>query len=85
MELHYTSNQFMLNLLSQVQPLQANILETGHSAHLDADAFNDHISFDLTIFHDNAIVESFEFSALDSEEELFAELQKLQAFIKNKL
>ena len=85
MELNYTSDQFMRGLLVQVQPLQADIIRTGHSAHLDADVHEDHISFSVTIFQDNAIVKSFDFSALDSEDELFAQLKMLQAFIKNKL
>ncbi len=91
--MNYLSDEFMLDLLAKVQPFQAEILKTGHSAHIDAGVHNNlwdanhgsHINFSVDIFYENSIIESFDFSSADSADELNAEFMRLQAFIKNRL
>ena len=84
----FLSDEFMLDILSKVQPLQADILKSGRSAHIDAsvhEAFWDpsdkHISFDVTVFQGNTLVENFEFSSVDTEEKVQAVLVSLVAYV----
>lgn len=84
----YLSDSIMLEMLAKVQPLQAEILKTGRSAHVDAGVhepiFGDgasHISFGVTIFEENDIVRDFDFSSSDTQEELEAEYVSLKAYV----
>ena len=86
----FLSDEFMLDILSKVQPLQADILKSGRSAHIDAsvhDCFWDpsdtHISFDVTVFRGNTLVENFEFSSVDTEEKVKAVLVSLVAYVNS--
>ena len=89
----YLSDEIMLAMLAKVQPIQAEIVKTGHSAHLDV-AVNDnifdreyghHISFSMDIFYGTDLIESFDFSSSGSEEELNAEFGRMQAYVNNRL
>lgn len=82
------SDEFMLDILSKVQPLQADILKSGRSAHIDAhvhegfwDPSDTHISFDVTVFEDTTLVKIFEFSSRDTEEEVQAVFVSLVAYV----
>lgn len=82
----HRTNEFMLNLLKDVQPLQIEAVKKGYSAHLDintTDIWDDgpHDYFDLTIFDGNEIIDRYDFSHLDTEEQLQAQLAKLRADI----
>lgn len=84
----YLSDKFMLDMLSRVQPYQAEILKTGRSAHIDAHVHEDfwdpsdtHISFDVTVFEDNTLVKNFEFSSGDTEEQIEAVFASLVAYV----
>lgn len=84
----HLSDTFMLDMLAKVQPIQAEILKSGRSAHVDAHVHEDiddygkhHIDIDVTIFDGNTLVKSFDFSSLDSEEQCEAELSALVAYV----
>lgn len=84
----YLSDETMLAMLAKVQPLQAEIIKTGHSAHIDAsvhediwDATSTHISIDVCIFYGHSLVGSFCFSPNDTEEQLEATYASLAAFV----
>lgn len=88
METRFLPDSAMLEILAKVQPLQAEILKTGRSCHLDAGIHNNlwagsgtHINFDVTIFEQHEIVRQFEFSANMSQEELTVELAAIQAYL----
>lgn len=79
----------MLDTLKKVQALQPSILEAGYSAHIDAnvhpnwpDEEHTHLSFELTIFEDNEIVNSFDFTASDSEDIINATYDRAAAYTK---
>ncbi len=80
------SNEFMLDLLKRVQPMQIEVLKKGYSAHIDT-GINSYwddkarLSFDFTIFEGTDIAEQYEFHYLDTEEQLEATLAKLRADI----
>lgn len=86
--LSYLSNEFMLDTLKKVQPLQVKLLQAGASAHLDASVnenrFSDepgtHIDFSVDVFIDNNLEKSFDFSPNDTEEQVNAELAALRAY-----
>lgn len=79
------SNEFMLDLLKKVQPLQIEALKRGYSAHIDTGISDwddvDRIHFDCTIFEGTDIRERYEFHYTDTEEQLEATLAKLRADI----
>ena len=84
----HISDEFMLDMLSKVQPLQSDILKSGRSAHLDAhvhkglwDPSDTHISFDVIVFEGNTLVKNFEFSSCDTEEEVEAVLASFVAYV----
>jgi len=81
------SDNYMLEMLSKVQPYQADIVKTGRSAHLDVhyhehdwDTPDHSISFDLYVFEHNSLVKTFEFNSADTEEELEAILASVIAY-----
>ena len=79
MEKHYRSKSVMLATLAKVQPLQAEILKTGRSCHLDAGVYQNlmwerdetHLSFELTDFYSDM-----------TEKELQAEFGCLEAYVE---
>lgn len=84
----YIPNETMLAMLQKVQPLQAEILKTGHSAHIDAgvheniwDEASTHLSFDVFIYSGHSLIASFCFSSNDTEEQLEATYASLVAFV----
>lgn len=84
----YLSDETMLAMLAKVQPLQAEIVKTGHSAHIDASVHEDiwdetstHISFDVFIYSGHSLIASFCFSSNDTEEQLEATYASLVAFV----
>lgn len=84
----YISDETMLAMLAKVQPLQAEIVKTGHSAHIDASVHEDiwdetstHISFDVFIYSGHSLIASFCFSSNDTEEQLDATYASLVAFV----
>jgi len=86
--LSYLSNEFMLDTLKKVQAIQVKLIQDGASAHLDVNVcqnrFSDnpgtHIDFSVDIFIDNNLEKSFDFSPLDTEEEVNAAVSSLQAY-----
>ena len=85
----YLSDSVMLDTLKKVQALQAEILTTGRSAHIDAYIHENfpeidmhHISFELTIFEGNKIIRSFDFTSADSEDILNATYDLAVAYVK---
>ena len=85
----YLDDSIMLAMLEKVQPLQIEILKTGQSAHLDGgphsqwpDRTASYISFELTVFEENEIIKSFEFSAMETEEVLDATYGLAVAYTK---
>lgn len=89
--LSYLSNEFMLETLKKVQPIQIQLLQSGVSAHLDAGVSPNrysedngtHIDFSIDIFVENNLEKSFDFSPLDTEEEVNATVSSLQAYAKS--
>lgn len=82
----HLSDNYMLDMLSKVQPFQAEIIKTGRSAHVDAHVHEDfdgdnHICFDVTVFESNTLVESFDFNSLDTEEQCEAVFSALVAYV----
>ena len=84
----YLSDKFMLDMLSRVQPYQAEILKTGRSAHVDAhyhvhewDTPDHVIDFDFYVFEDTTLVKSFEFNTGDTEEQIEAVFASLVAYV----
>ena len=84
----YLSNGIMLEMLKKVQNLQAEIIISGRSCHLDAGVYEDHffeagthISFDVTVFDEHELVREFDFSSNLTEEELKEEYQCLVAYV----
>ena len=84
----HLSDNFMLETLAKVQPLQLEIYKHLLGAHLDAhvhdDIFNtgEHsLDFDLYVFDGHELVKTFEFSSGDTEEEVLAELTRLTAYV----
>lgn len=79
------SNEFMLDLLKRVQPMQIEVLKRGYSAHLDTGISSlwdeARVYFDLTIFEGTDITERYDFHYGDTEEQLEATLAKLRADI----
>ena len=90
MEKHYRSKSVMLATLAKVQPLQAEILKTGRSCHLDAGVYQNlmwerdetHLNFELTVFEDHDIVKEFDFYSDMTEKELQAEFGCLEAYVE---
>ena len=85
---HYQTDAVMLDLLKKVQELQIEIVATGRTAHLDASTHETlfsygetHISFDMTVFEEHQIVESFEFDATDDDNELEYEFRRLSLYV----
>lgn len=84
------SDNFMLDMLSKVQPFQPEIIKTGRSAHLDAH-YHEHewftpdhsIDFDLYVFENNELIKSFEFNSRYTEEEIEAVLTSLKAYVNS--
>lgn len=79
----------MLDTLKKVQALQAEVLTTGRSAHIDAyvhenfpEKYFHHISFELTIFEGNHILKSFDFSSADPEDIVIATYNLAFAYVK---
>lgn len=68
----------MIDLLKKAQEVQIKVAELndGHSIHIDHSSHENlygggyHMSFDVTLFEDNSLVESWTFDSLDSEDEL---------------
>lgn len=86
----HLSDKFMLDMLSKVQPLQAEILKTGRSAHLDShyheyewDQPGHDIEFEMYVFEDNSLVKTFDFNARDTEEEVEAVFASLAAYVNS--
>lgn len=85
--MEYLSDSIMLEMLKKVQPLQADVLKTGRSFHLDASVNHsyvyggDYINFGVTIFEGNEIIRDFDFSSTMSQEELDAEYACLAAYV----
>lgn len=82
----HRTNEFMLNLLKDVQPLQIEALKKGYSAHIDtgiSSFWGDkaRVHFDFTIFEGIDITGRYEFHYGDTEEQLEATLAKLRADI----
>lgn len=83
----HLSDNFMLDTLAKVQPIQFEIYKHLLGAHLDTyvhegifDAGDHSLSFDLYVFDGHDIVETFEFSPNDTEEEVLAELTRLVSY-----
>lgn len=83
----HISDEKMLDVLAKVQTQQAFILRKGYSIHIDASVHEDlvddehYIAIDVTFFEENTLINSFDFSALDTEEELEATYAMLVAYI----
>lgn len=84
----HISDEFMLDMLSKVQPYQADVLKSGRSIHIDASVHEDiwepektHIDFDVNIFEGHHIVNSFDFSSSETEEQVEAVLASLVAYV----
>lgn len=68
----------MIDLLKKAHEVQIKVAELndGHSIHIDHSSHENlyggghHMSFDVTLFEDNSLVESWTFDSLDSEDEL---------------
>lgn len=68
----------MIDLLKKAQEVQIKVAELndGHGIHVDHSSHENlyggghHMSFDVTLFEDNSLVESWTFDSLDSEDEL---------------
>lgn len=84
----HISDEAMLDMLKKVQTHQADILRKGHSAHIDASVHEDlveydhFIAFDVYIYEENSLINAFDFSAFDTEEELDATYAMFVAYIK---
>lgn len=84
----HISDEAMLDMLKKVQTHQADILRSGHSAHIDASVHEDivdydhYIAFDVYIYEENSLINAFDFSAFDTEEELNAKYTLFTAYIK---
>lgn len=83
----HLSNEFMLDMLAKIQPLQAEALKRDKAFHIDASVHDDigdygstHICIDVTIFDSNSIIGSFYFNATDTAEEVDAQFAALLAF-----
>lgn len=81
------SDNFMLEMLSKVQPFQVAIVKTGRSVHLDAhyherdwDTPDHSIDIDFYVFEHNEIVKTFEFNSSETEEQLDAVLASVAAY-----
>ena len=88
MENRYLPDSVMLETLAKVQPLQAEILNSGRSCHVDGSVCKQffwnkgtHINFDLTVFEELELVRQFEFTADMTERELLAEVESLAAYV----
>ena len=84
----HLSDEFMLDVLSKVQPYQADVLKSGRSIHIDASVHEDiwapgetHIDFDVNVFEDHSIVNSFDFSSSETEEQVEAVFASLVAYV----
>ena len=68
----------MIDLLKKAHEVQIKVAELndGHSIHIDHSSHENlygggyHMSFDVTLFEDNSLVESWTFDSSDSEDEL---------------
>lgn len=68
----------MIDLLKKAHEVQIKVAELndGHSIHVDHSSHENmrdnghHMSFDVTLFEDNSLEESWTFYSLDSEDEL---------------
>jgi hypothetical protein len=84
----HLSDNFMLETLAKVQPLQLEIYKHLLGAHLDAhvhenifDAEEHSLDFDLYVFDGHGLLKMFEFNSGDTEEEVLAELTRLTAYV----
>ena len=88
MERQFLPDSVMLETLAKVQPLQAEILKSGRSCHVDGGVSKHlwwskgtHINFDLYVFEELEVVRQFEFAADMTERELLAEVESLAAYV----
>lgn len=86
---HYLSDSVMLDALKKVQDAQVEIIKKGYSAHLDTyvheewlDAGVYYITFELVVFKDRTISQTFEFSARDTEGIINATVARAEAYAK---
>lgn len=82
------SDNYMLDVLSKVQPFQAEIIKTGRSAHLDVHyhefgSFEHSIDFDFYVFENTDLVKTFEFNSSETSEEVEAVLISLVAYVNS--
>lgn len=85
----YLSNETMLSLMEEVQREQRALIFAGRSAHLDVNIHENtfpsdsgtHITFTLTVFDDNTLDKTYDFTATDTEEQNRARLALLVADI----
>lgn len=82
------SDNFMLEMLSKIQPFLIDILKTGRSSHLDCH-YHEHmwtdpdhsIDFEVFVFEGHEIVESFEFNSLKTKEQIEATFASMAAYV----
>ena len=86
----YQTTKFMSDLLQKVQVLQIAVagVNDGHSLHVDLNSNKDHfggtehhISFDVTLFDDNGLVQSWDFMGQDDADNLQHTLEDLSYHI----
>lgn len=84
----YQTPQFMADLLQKAQVLQLAIanLNDGHSLHIDLSSHEEyfggahcyHISFDVTLFDSNSLVDSWDFMSTEDADTLNHTLEDLK-------
>ena len=82
------SDNFMLDMLSKVQPLQIEVVKTGRTVHLDAH-YHEHgwydnghaIDIDFYVFDEGGLSQTFEFNSSDTQEQVEAVFTSLVAYI----
>lgn len=86
----YQTTKFMMDLLQKVQVLQLAVagINDGHSLHVDVNSNEDHfgdtgrhISFDVTLFDGNELVQSWDFMGQDDADNLQHTLEDLSFHI----
>lgn len=86
----YQTTKFMTDLLQKVQVLQLAVagVNDGHCLHVDLNSIEDHfggtehhISFDVTLFDGNDLVQSWDFMAQDDADVLQHTLEDLSFHI----
>ena len=74
----YLPNDYMLELLTELQDLQFDLVKAGHTAHVDASVHENHgesgTHISISLYIDG---HHYDFSSLDSREALDARLESI--------